>query len=66
MANSKVQQFKWDDMPKEKLNEFIDRRMITGEKVMLTHVYLKKGAVVPMHAHHNEQVTYILEGKIKL
>ena len=42
MAEPKVQQFKWDDMPKEKLNNLIDRRIITGEKVMLTHVYLKK------------------------
>ena len=65
MATHKAQQFKWEDMPKEKLNDLIDRRMITGEKVMLTHVYLKKGAVVPMHAHANEQITYILEGKIK-
>lgn len=56
---------KWEEMPKEKLNDRIDRRMITGEKVMLTHVYLKKGAVVPMHAHANEQITYILEGKIR-
>jgi quercetin dioxygenase-like cupin family protein len=52
-------------MPKEKLNDLIDRRIITGEKVMLTHVYLKKGAVVPMHSHDNEQITYILEGKLK-
>jgi quercetin dioxygenase-like cupin family protein len=65
MANSKVQRFKWDDMPKEKLNDLIDRRIITGEKVMLTHVYLKRGAVVPMHSHANEQITYILEGKLK-
>ena len=65
MTNSKVQRFKWDDMPKEKLNDLIDRRIITGEKVMLTHVYLKKGAMVPMHSHFNEQITYILEGKLK-
>lgn len=65
MKNSKVQRFQWDDMPKEKLSDFIERRIVTGEKVMLTHVYLKKGAVVPMHAHYNEQITYILEGKIK-
>ncbi len=65
MANSILQRFKWDAMPKEKLNDLIDRRIITGEKVMLTHVYLKKGAVVPMHAHDNEQIAYILEGKIK-
>jgi quercetin dioxygenase-like cupin family protein len=65
MTDKKVQRIKWEEMPKEKLSDRIDRRMITGEKVMLTHVYLRKGAVVPMHAHANEQITYILEGKIR-
>jgi quercetin dioxygenase-like cupin family protein len=65
MADKKVQHIIWDEMPKERLSDLIERRIITGEKVMLTHVYLKKGAVVPMHAHDNEQITYILEGKIK-
>ena len=30
---------------------------------MLAHVYLKKGCIVPMHKHVNEQLTYILEGE---
>jgi len=65
MTHNKFQRFKWDALPKERLNDLIDRRIITGEKVMLTHVYLKKGAVVPMHSHFNEQITYILEGRLK-
>jgi quercetin dioxygenase-like cupin family protein len=32
---------------------------------MIAHVYLAKGAIVPRHAHHNEQVTYILEGRLR-
>jgi quercetin dioxygenase-like cupin family protein len=52
-------------VPKEKPNDLIDRRIITGENVMLTHVYLEKDALVPMHSHFNEQITYILEGKLK-
>src|SRR2546427_4952445 len=32
---------------------------------MLARVLLKKGAHVPLHHHHNEQVTYILEGALK-
>ena len=57
--------YRWDDMPREQVNELIDRRIITGERMMLTHVYLKKGCVVPQHAHDNEQLTYILEGSLK-
>jgi quercetin dioxygenase-like cupin family protein len=33
--------------------------------MMLAHVYLKRGAVVPKHSHHNEQITYILEGALR-
>jgi quercetin dioxygenase-like cupin family protein len=32
---------------------------------MLARVFLKKGAHVPQHHHHNEQVTYILEGALQ-
>jgi quercetin dioxygenase-like cupin family protein len=41
------------------------RRLITGERMMLAQVYLKKGCVVPKHSHENEQLTYILEGALR-
>ncbi|MEP6692036.1 MAG: cupin domain-containing protein [Gemmatimonadaceae bacterium] len=57
--------YRWDDMPKEKVTELLDRRLITGDRMMLAHVYLKKGCVVPKHSHDNEQLTYILEGALR-
>jgi quercetin dioxygenase-like cupin family protein len=51
-------------MPKEKVTDHLDRRIITGERMMLTHVYLKKGCIVPKHSHENEQLTYVLEGAL--
>lgn len=57
--------FRWDDLPKEKLNDLLDRRLITGERMMLAHVYLRKGCVVPKHSHENEQLTYVLEGALR-
>jgi len=65
MSQSSVNFYRWEDMPREKVSDMLDRRLITGEQVMLTHVYLKKGAVVPQHNHHNEQITYILEGALR-
>ena len=62
---SPVQRYRWDDMPKETVNPLLDRRLITGERMMLTHGYLKKGCVVPKHSHDNEQFTYILEGALR-
>ena len=32
---------------------------------MVAQVYLKKGGMVPKHSHHNEQITYILEGALR-
>ena len=55
----------WKDVEREKLNPLIDREMVVGDRVMLARVLMKKGAHVPLHQHHNEQVTYILEGALK-
>jgi quercetin dioxygenase-like cupin family protein len=60
-----VRQYRWDDMPKERVNDLLDRRLITGERMMLAHVYLKKGCIVPMHSHDNEQLTYVVDGALR-
>lgn len=60
-----VSHHRWNDMPKQRVTDVIDRRIITGERMMLAHVYLKKGSIVPRHSHDNEQLTYILEGALK-
>ncbi len=52
-------------MPKERVSPTLERRLITGDRMMLAHVYLAKGSVVPKHSHENEQITYILEGALK-
>jgi quercetin dioxygenase-like cupin family protein len=57
--------FRWDDIPREKLNDLLERRLVTGERIMLAHVYLKKGCVVPRHFHENEQMSYVLEGSLR-
>ncbi len=64
-AKNEVRHIRWEDMEKERLNDRLTRRLITGERAMLTHVYLDKGAVVPMHSHENEQITYVLEGVLR-
>jgi unsaturated pyranuronate lyase len=57
--------YRWEDMPKERLNPGLERRLIATERMMLAHVYFAKGCVVPRHAHENEQLTYILEGVLR-
>jgi len=55
----------WKNVEREQLNPLIDREMVVGGRIMLARVLMKKGAHVPLHHHHNEQVTYILEGALK-
>lgn len=57
--------YRWDEMPQEPVTELLSRRLITSERMMLAHVYLDKGCIVPQHSHENEQITYILEGALK-
>ena len=65
MTERSVTFYRWDEMPKEELTETFARRLITGDRVMLAHVYIKKGSIVPRHSHENEQITYILEGGLR-
>ena len=60
-----VRHHRWDRIPEEPLKGTITRRLITGDRMMLAHVYLKKGDDVPRHSHENEQLTYILEGALQ-
>src|SRR5262245_40361831 len=57
--------YRWDDLERDELSPLIGRRMITGDRMMIAHVYLAKGAIVPKHDHHNEQISYILEGTLR-
>ena len=65
MAPRDVTHYRWEQMPKERVTDLLDRRLITGDRMMLAHVYLKKGCIVPKHSHENEQLTYILEGALR-
>ena len=65
MSANDVTWYRWEDMPRERLSDVLERRLITGDRMMLAHVYLKKGCVVPRHQHENEQLTYILQGGLR-
>jgi len=60
-----LQYIPWTTVPLEDLNPLLQRQMVWGKEIMLARVLLKKGCIVPEHSHHNEQLTYILEGALK-
>ena len=56
---------KWEDVPLEAMSDVISRKLFVGERTMVAQVFLDKDAVVPLHQHENEQITYILKGALK-
>jgi quercetin dioxygenase-like cupin family protein len=65
-ANPRVLQYiPWHTIPLEELNPLLQRQFVVGQEIMLARVLLKKGCIVPEHSHHNEQLTYILDGALK-
>ena len=64
-AAGQVQFVPWHSIPLEELNPLLQRQFVVGQEIMLARVLLKKGCVVPEHSHHNEQLTYILDGALK-
>ena len=63
-AAGNARHYRWVQMTAEPLKGGMSRRLITGERMMIAHVYFKKGDDVPSHFHENEQITYILEGAL--
>ncbi len=60
-----LQYIPWHTVPLEDLNPLLQRQFVVGQGIMLARVLLKKGCIVPLHSHHNEQLTYIVEGALK-
>jgi quercetin dioxygenase-like cupin family protein len=56
---------RWDEIALEKITEMISRKIVSGEREMLAQIYLKRGALVPLHTHDSEQMTYILQGALR-
>jgi quercetin dioxygenase-like cupin family protein len=62
---AQLKHISWNSIELEDLNPLLQRHFVVGQNVMLARVLLKKGCIVPEHSHHNEQVTYVLEGALK-
>jgi quercetin dioxygenase-like cupin family protein len=64
-AGATLQYIPWHTVELEDLNPLLQRQFVVGQEIMLARVLLKKGCIVPEHSHHNEQLTYILDGALK-
>lgn len=64
MADLIPNHYRWTDLPAEAVTESIGRRYLTGDRVTVARFELKRGGVVPRHAHENEQVSCVLSGAL--
>jgi len=55
----------WQTIDLEDLNPLLQRQFVVGHDIMVARVLMKKGCIIPLHSHYNEQFTYILEGALK-
>ncbi len=60
-----VELLNWDQIPMETVNPMMQRQIITGELMTVAKIYFKDGFLVPMHTHHNEQITQVISGLLR-
>src|SRR5947207_4824723 len=65
MTQTSVRLHRWDEIALEKVTEMLSRKMVSGDREMMVQSYVKRGCLVPMHAHESEQMTYVLHGALK-
>ena len=65
VARMELKHVPWHTVELEDLNPLLQRQFVVGQEIMVARVLMKKGCIIPLHSHHNEQFTYILEGALK-
>jgi quercetin dioxygenase-like cupin family protein len=57
--------YQWNGVPLENMSPLISRQVIHGETITIARLVLKKGSVVPLHSHINEQISTVLTGSLR-
>ena len=66
MGQTGVRLHRWDEIALDKVTEMLSRKIVAGEREMLVQVYVKRGCLVPLHSHQSEQMTYVLQGALRV
>ena len=60
-----MQHYDWNLLEEEPLNPLLGRKMMHGQNVTVARIRLRRGAVVPMHSHPNEQISMVESGALR-
>jgi quercetin dioxygenase-like cupin family protein len=62
----RVHLFELDAQPVERISDLLSRQYLDGANSSFVKWTAKKGAVVPLHHHSNEQITWITQGSAEV
>lgn len=57
--------FDWNSVPREVMTPLLTRQVIHTPLFTVARLDMKAGAVVPVHSHHNEQITTVQSGCLR-
>lgn len=55
----------WKKIPVEVISEGIERQMVVGQSIMICRLKFAPFVVTPEHSHVHEQMTLVIQGKVK-
>ena len=61
-----MQLYSWNALKKAAINDKLWRRFVSGQRVTMAQFFFAKGGTVPKHQHENEQLTYVVEGALRV
>ncbi len=61
-----MERLRWQDIPREKLSDTLERQTVWGQNFTLARFHIRRGTHIAKHKHENEQATCLLEGAMKM
>jgi quercetin dioxygenase-like cupin family protein len=55
----------WAHVTEEQMNPLVSRQVVHASTMTLARLRLRKGAVVPLHHHVNEQISMVDQGRLR-
>lgn len=55
----------WNTIPVENIAEGVERQMVVGQKIMMCRLKFAPFTVTAEHSHLHEQMTLVIQGKVK-
>ena len=60
-----MKHIRWNDVPVEQLTKLATRQVLHTERMTLVRLVLRRGAVVTLHSHENEQISTVVNGTLR-